>query len=442
MAALCRLDAVAQHPALFHLPDVMPVRLPYTLLWLFALPLVLLRLVWRARCQPEYLQHVGERFARYGAPANGPLIWLHAVSVGETRAAEPLVRALLARWPDHRILITHMTPTGRATSAALFGTEPRVTHAYLPYDLGLLATRFLRHFRPRLGVIMETELWPNLLAACEHESVPVVLANARLSERSARRYARWPALTRATLGALRAIGAQTAADAERLAALGAQGVAQTGNIKFDIVPPEAQLALSREFRARAGQRPLILAASTREGEEGPLIDAFLRDAPAEALLLVVPRHPQRFDEVAALAAARGVGVQRRSDEATVRADTRIWLGDSMGEMFAYYAASDVALIGGSWLPFGGQNLIEACAVGTPVVLGPHTFNFALVAEQAEAAGAALRCATAAEGMAAALALTADTARRERMGEAGLRFAREHRGATARTMTLLETLLRK
>lgn len=418
----------------------MPVRLPYSLLWLLALPLVLLRLVWRARRQPEYLHHVGERFGRYRPHTGGPIIWLHAVSVGETRAAEPLVRAMLARWPEHRILITHMTPTGRATSASLFGKEPRVLHAYLPYDLGTLAARFLHHFRPQLGVIMETELWPNLLAACERARVPVVLANARLSERSARRYARWPTLTRATLGALRAIGAQTAADAARLAGLGARGVVQTGNIKFDIMPPEAQLTLSDAFRARIGTRPVILAASTREGEEAPLVEAFLQHAPADALLMLVPRHPQRFDEVAALAAGRGATVQRRSDEQAVRGDTRVWLGDSMGEMFAYYAAGDVALIGGSWLSFGGQNLIEACAVGTPVVLGPHTFNFAQVAEQAEAAGAALRATDADAGMRLAAELLVDGARRAAMGAAGLAFAQAHRGATVRTMAVIEPLL--
>ncbi len=418
----------------------MSVRLPYSLLWLAALPLVLLRLLWRARRQPEYLHHVGERLARFRPQDTAALIWVHAVSVGETRAAEPLVRALLARWPAHRVLITHMTPTGRATSEALFGAEPRVLRAYLPYDLAPFARRFIARFRPALGVVMETELWPNLLAACRDAGVPVILANARLSARSARRYARWPSLTRNTLGALSAVGAQTAADAERLATLGATRVVQTGNIKFDIEPPEALLALAREFRARAGARPLILAASTREGEEAPLLEAFLRHAAPDALLLLVPRHPQRFDEVAALAAARGAVVQRRSDGASVDARTRVWLGDSMGEMFAYYAASDVALIGGSWLPFGGQNLIEACAVGTPVILGPHTFNFALVAEQAEAAGAAMRCATAEDGMAAALELAADARRRAGMGEAGLRFARAHRGATARTMALLEELL--
>jgi 3-deoxy-D-manno-octulosonic-acid transferase len=414
----------------------------YTLLWVFALPVVLLRLAWRARRQPAYLRHLGERFGRFPVRAPGPLLWVHAVSVGETRAAEPLVRAMLARWPEHSVLITHMTPTGRDASKALFGSEPRVLRAYLPYDLGFAVASFLRHFRPEFGLIMETELWPTLLAACRDCKVPVLLANARLSERSARRYARWPALTRLTLGALAAYGCQTEADAARLIALGAKNVAVTGNIKFDIAPTEAQLELGETFRRRFGGRPVILAASTREGEESAILDAFAALAPANVLLALVPRHPQRFDAVAGLVRARGLGPQRRSADDTVVRETRVWLGDSMGEMFAYYAAADVALIGGSWLPFGGQNLIEACAVATPVILGPHTFNFAQVAEQAVAAGAARRAADVEAGMRAAIALLADAAERDAVGAAGRAFAAAHRGATARTMEIIEGLMQR
>lgn len=415
----------------------MLTRLPYTLLWIFALPLVLLRLAWRARRQPDYLKHVAERFGRYRVRAPMAVIWVHAVSVGETRAAEPLVRALLEQWPEHSVLLTHMTPTGRETGRSLFRHEPRVLSAYLPYDIGCLAHAFLRHFRPVFGVVMETELWPNLLAACRLRRVPVMLANGRLSARSARRYARLPALTGLTLKALTAIGAQTAADAARLSQLGARRVTVTGNIKFDITPPAALLQLGQTLRARAGARPIVLAASTREGEEALLLEAFTRHAPVDALLLLVPRHPQRFDEVAAL--AHGLGLQRRSADETVRADTRVLLGDSMGEMFAYHAAADVALIGGSWLPFGGQNLIEACAVGTPVVVGPHTYNFQAVAEDAVRAGAALRAVDADEGMRLAAQLLADRARHETMSAAGRSFATAHQGATARTVDILRNI---
>jgi 3-deoxy-D-manno-octulosonic-acid transferase len=417
----------------------MLTRLPYTLLWIFALPLVLLRLLWRARRQPAYLRHAGERFGRYRMRAPVGVIWVHAVSVGETRAAEPLVRALLAQWPEHSVLITHMTPTGRDTSKALFRDEPRVLRAYLPYDLGCFAHAFLRHFRPLFGVIMETELWPNLLAACKRRRVPVMLANARLSERSARRYARLPVLTALTLKALGAIGAQTAADAARLTQLGARRVTVTGNIKFDIVPPQPMLALGAMMRAHIGARPVVLAASTREGEEALLLDAFARHAPDDALLLLVPRHPQRFDEGAALAGARRLALQRRSANVAIAPHTRVLLGDSMGEMFAYYAAADVALLGGSWLPFGGQNLIEACAVGTPVVIGPHTFNFQAVAEDAVRTGAALRADDVEAGMRCALDLLADPAHREAASAAGKAFATTHQGATARSIAILANL---
>ncbi|NMG69592.1 lipid IV(A) 3-deoxy-D-manno-octulosonic acid transferase [Parazoarcus communis] len=417
-------------------------RLPYTLIWLFALPFVLLRLLWRARLQPAYLKHLGERFGSYRIRAPGPTIWLHAVSVGETRAAEPLIRALLAQWPEHTVVLTHMTPTGRATSKALFGNESRVLRVYLPYDIGWLAKRFLRHFHPDFGVIMETELWPNLLASCRRQQIPVLLANARLSGRSARRYARLPALTRLTLGALSAIAAQTAADAARFNSLGARRISITGNIKFDIEPPADALALATVFRERIGPRKVILAASTREGEEALLLDAFATRAPADVLLLLVPRHPQRFDEVAQLVAGHGLRLQRRSAAGPVAAETRVLLGDSMGEMFAYYASADIALIGGSWLPFGGQNLIEACAVGTPALVGPHTFNFLQVAEQAIATGAALRQESLAQAIDTALGLLEQPDRHQAMAAAGRDFATDNRGATVRTIDLLRDIARK
>ncbi|MGL1832374.1 lipid IV(A) 3-deoxy-D-manno-octulosonic acid transferase [Rhodocyclaceae bacterium SMB388] len=418
----------------------MLLRVAYSLLWLLLLPLVLPRLAWRARRQPAYLQHVGERFGRYTDAGPDRSVWIHAVSVGETRAAEPLVRAMLARYPDHSIVLSHMTPTGRDTSATLFGDEARVRTVYLPYDAGLLVGRFLDHFRPVIGIVMETELWPNLLLGCQTRGIPVVLANARLSERSARRYARWPALTRMTLGAISAFGAQTGDDAERLRRLGANAPSVTGNIKFDIKPPEALLVLGRAFRTRFGGRPVVLAASTRDGEETLILDAFIRQAPASVLLALVPRHPQRFDAVAQLVCERGLTLQMRSDGTPVDADTRVWLGDSMGEMFAYYAGADIALIGGSWLPFGGQNLIEACAVGTPVIIGPHTFNFSLVADQAVDCGAALRSPDADDAIRVALDLLAHPDVRDRCGSAGQTFAAAHRGATARTIEIIEELM--
>ena len=420
----------------------MILRLLYSALWYLAVPLIGLRLAWRARRQPEYLQHVGERFGRYPTSMVGPLIWLHAVSVGETRASAPLVHALLDAHPDCSLLLTHMTPTGRATAAEIFGNlGPRVQSAYLPYDFPWAVARFLHHFRPRIGVLMETELWPNLVEGCRRTGTPLAMVNARLSERSARGYRRAGSLARDAFGHLAAIGAQTEADGRRLTTLGARWLQVTGNIKFDITPPEAILALGEAFRDRSGPRQILLAASTREGEEGPLLEAFARQCPPGVLLVLVPRHPQRFDEVARLVGRSGLKLQRRSGNEPVMADTRVWLGDSMGEMYAYYAAADTALIGGSWEKLGGQNPIEATAVGCPVVVGPHTFNFKAVCEQAIEAGAALRADNLEDGLKLALEIIHSPARRKTMGEAGRDFARSHRGATTRTLALLAPLLR-
>jgi len=416
---------------------------PYTLLWLPALPAVLLRLFRRACKQPAYLRHLQERFGGYSTRTPGSAIWVHAVSLGETRASEPLVRALLERWPEHTVVLTHMTPTGRAASKELFAGNNRVLRVYLPYDFGPFVMRFLRHFRPAFGIIMETELWPMLLTACQNRGVPVVLANARLSERSARRYARWPALARFILDSLTAIGAQSPADATRLTALGAHRVSITGNIKFDVEVPPGLLTLGADFRARRGARPTIFAASTREGEEEAILDAFVRALPGnpETLLILSPRHPQRFDKVEALIRARGLTVARRTQVPPnpSQIDTQVWLGDTMGEMFAYYTAADIALIGGSWLPYGGQNPIEACIVGTPILLGPHTFNFQRIAIEAIEAGAARRCDDIEAGISTAFSLLEDTAARSVMSEAGRAFAATNRGATVRTIALLGEL---
>jgi 3-deoxy-D-manno-octulosonic-acid transferase len=424
------------------------VRRAYTLLLHLLLPAILARLAWRARRQLAYLEDVGERFGRYPNVPNvpngtdgpdRPVIWLHAVSVGETRAAQPLVRALIDRHPDHRVLLTQMTPTGRETARELFGAG--VLRAYLPYDYPWAIAAFLRRFRPRVGVLMETELWPNLIAGCRAGGVPLLLVNARLSEKSARGYARVGGLARTGLGALAGIAAQTEADAARLAALGAGRVEVLGNLKFDVAPPPAQIALGARMRGWCGGRPVLLAASTREGEEALILDAWRASAPEQALLLLVPRHPQRFDEVARLVETRGLQLARRSADAPPGPGLRVLLGDSLGEMFAYLAACDVAFIGGSLLPLGGQNLIEACAVGRPVIVGPHTFNFAQATEQAIEAGAALRVDDAAAMLREAARLLHDPAARESMSAAGRAFAQRHRGATEKTVALIERHLR-
>jgi 3-deoxy-D-manno-octulosonic-acid transferase len=416
----------------------------YSLLWWLALPLVLARLWWRGRHEPGYRSHLGERFGFYGRPLPERLtIMLHAVSVGETRAAEPLVEALLAGWPGCRILLTHMTPTGRATGRALFERHgERVVQSWLPYDTGFMVGRFLRHFAPAACILMETEVWPNLLAGCRAHGVPVALVNARLSERSLRRGQRFGRLMGDAARAITLAAAQTEADAARIRSLGAPDVRVTGSIKFDVVAPEAALATGAWLRAQCGQRPVLLCASTREGEEALILDAFQRmpSRPDGMLLAIVPRHPQRFDEVARMAEARGLRLQRRSGLADGVGDADVLLGDSMGEMFAYYAACDCAFIGGSLLPLGGQNLIEACAVGRPVLVGQHTFNFLLATEDAVAAGAALRVPDADELLRQGARLLDDAALRERMGAHALAFAGQHRGATVRTVELLRQLI--
>ncbi|PWB55172.1 MAG: 3-deoxy-D-manno-octulosonic acid transferase [Nitrosomonadales bacterium] len=411
----------------------------YTTVLFLLLPYVLFHLVWRARRQPEYLRHWGERFGSYRRvrPLR-PVIWLHAVSVGETRAAAPLVKALQARYPEHQILLTHMTPTGRATGEQLFGAD--VLRCYLPYDYPFAVRRFLDHFKPELGLLLETEIWPNLIHACRAADVPLCLVNARLSEKSARRYARFGKLSAASLRQMSAIAAQTEEDALRLEVLGASNVSVMGNLKFDIAPSAEMLELGGRLLQRFGpERLIFLAASTREGEEEQILAAMKNIGMPELLTVIVPRHPQRFDAVAQLLERMGFSYQRRSLDQPVGAGTSVVLGDSMGEMFAYYAACDVAFIGGSLLPHGGQNLIEACAVGKPVILGLHTWNFAEAAERAVEAGAAVRVADSEELARELRNLLHDTERRRRMGQAGLEFSRQHQGATEKVMAILEVI---
>ncbi len=410
-------------------------RFAYTVLLWLLLPYAFFHLWWRARKQPEYLEHIGERFGRYVMRSDKPALWLHTVSVGETRAASTLVQRLRERYPDHQLLLTHTTPTGRAAGEQLYGDD--VIRVYLPYDYPFAVHRFLRYFHPRVGVLLETEVWFNLIHACHIEAIPLLLLNARLSEKSAARYAGYPRLTHNGLHELHLIAAQTEDDAQRLASLCGRAVPTMGNLKFDIVPPPEMLESGAILRTQFGEaRPVLLAASTREGEEALLLDA-LQHADVENLLVViVPRHPQRFDQVAVLIAQHGLRMQRRSAKETIDADTQVVLGDSMGEMFAYYAACDIAFIGGSLLPFGGQNLIEACAVGKPVLIGPHTYNFAQAAEMAIASGAAVQVSHADDLVHQLNLLLHDSDRLSQMGQAGLQFVSENQGATERALMLM------
>ncbi len=407
----------------------------YAMLLRLATPLYLLRLFWRGRREPGYRQAVGERLGFYRHEPAKPLpgaLWLHAVSLGETRAAVPLVNALRAQLPGLRLLLTHGTATGRAAGAALLRDGD--CQAWLPYDTPGAVRRFLRHFQPAVGVLMETEIWPQLLAEAQRQRLPVVLANARLSARSAARGQRLAPLLHPAAARLALCLAQTAADAERLRAAGANPVQVAGNLKFDATPDPLLVARGQAWRQPLA-RAVVLAASSREGEEAPLLAAWAALPAPRPLLLLVPRHPQRFDTVADLVSAAGFALSRRStwgDAPPPQAlSADVWLGDSLGEMPAYYAVADVALLGGSFAPLGGQNLIEAAACGCPVVMGPHTFNFAEASQQMAAAGAATRVATIEEGVATALA-QANSADRPALVARALGFAAAHRGAAERS----------
>lgn len=414
----------------------------YTFLLYLLLPFTPLKLLWRARKQPEYIQHWQERYGFYKLQLQKPAIWLHCVSVGETRAAEPLIKALLLQYPGHQILLTHTTPTGRATSEQLFGDK--VARVYLPYDLPFAVNHFLRHFKPAIGVLMETELWFNLIDSCKQHKVPLLLVNARLSEKSALGYGKLGAVVQQGLRGLSAVAAQTAQDAKRLQSLGADNVSIIGNLKFDVAPHDDAISKGQLLRNAFGsERPAFLAASTRDGEEIMILDAVAKANIPNLLTIIVPRHPQRFDEVAELLKKNTLGFVRRSSlmkKCSVNQDISYVLGDTMGEMFTYYASCDVAFIGGSLLPLGGQNLIEACSMGKPVLIGPYTFNFEQATEMAIAAGAAKRVQNSIDLAHHLQALFADSVKRQAMGAAALSFSEQSRGATQRTLELLKQFL--
>ncbi len=416
----------------------------YTLLFHLGLPLVALRLAWRAWRAPAYARRVKERFAFDLPPLEPGGIWVHAVSVGESIAAAPMVRALLERHPDLPITITCMTPTGSERIQALFGE--RVQHCYLPYDLPWAAARFLDRVRPRLSVIMETELWPNHIHQCARRRIPVVLANARLSERSARGYARFHKLTAPMLAELSWIAVQTEAEAERFRKLGARPecVGVTGSIKFDLRIDPALPARAAGLREQwgASARPVWIAASTHAGEDEIILAAhksLLAQRP-DALLILVPRHPERFGPVFELCRREGLATVRRSSAAPVTAADSVLLGDTMGELLFLYALADIAFVGGSLVPNGGHNLLEPAALGKPVLSGPHLFNFLEIAAQLRDAGALDEVADAGELAAQVGGLWAEPKRAAAMHEAGLGVLRANQGALERLLGGIARLL--
>ena len=418
----------------------------YTLLFHLGLPLVALRLFLRGRKAPAYRARIAERFACKLAPMRQGGIWVHAVSVGESIAAAPMVRALLKQYPDLPITLTCMTPTGSERIRAMFEGEPRVQHCYLPYDLPWAAGRFLDHVRPRLGIIMETELWPNHIHQCARRGIPVALANARLSERSARGYARFAGLTRPMLEEMSLIAVQTETEAERFRALGARDecVQVTGSIKFDLKIDDQLLpravALREQWAAR--QRPVWIAASTHDGEDALILEAHreLLKVHSDALLILVPRHPERFAAVHELCASQFSTVRRSTGDA-VTAQTQVLLGDTMGELLFLYALADIAFVGGSLVATGGHNPLEPAALALPVLMGPHVFNFLEISAMLREAGA-LQQVDDVEGLAGAVRRLVELPQdARRMGEAGRAVMQANQGALRRLLDGLAALIR-
>lgn len=417
----------------------------YTAILRLVFPLIWLRLWLRGRNAPEYRLRWRERlgFSAQPRPAQRPL-WIHAVSVGETLAAQPLIAAIRQQYPALPLLITTMTPTGSERVRAIWGDT--VSHVYAPYDYPGAIARFLRHWQPCALVVMETELWPNTLAAAKRKGLPVLLANARLSERSAQGYARAGALTREMLLSLSMVAAQDAATAARFQALGlpAERIVVTGSLKFDLTISAAQTALADAWRLQAGlqARPIWVAASTHAGEDAFMLAAHaaLREKQPDALLILVPRHPERFDSVAQQIQAAGMTCVRRSMQAPVQPDTAVWLGDSMGELLSWLALAQAAFVGGSLVPTGGHNALEPIALGVPTLTGPHDFNFASINAELRAAGALVTVSDAASLALALNTLLGDAALAQQHRDAGMRVLAANRGAVARQLSLLATWL--
>ncbi|WP_353432107.1 3-deoxy-D-manno-octulosonic acid transferase [Polynucleobacter sp. MWH-UH23A] len=427
----------------------------YQLLWHLLLPLAFVRLAWRARHSFAYLHHIPERLGfGYEQPISKDCIWIHAVSVGETRAAQPLIEAYLARGKS--ILLTHMTLNGRRTGKQLFANAiatGKVRQVYLPYDLCWSVEYFLKTFKPSFGLFMETEAWPTVVFRCKEIGLPLFLINARLSERSARRVNRFGNAGRALFQAFAGILAQTEFDAQRYRSLGVKNVLIAGNLKFDVPLDSKLVAQGKQWQQdlHADGRFMVCAASTRDGEEEIILKAWkdlLQDCIFQKppLLCIVPRHPERFTEVTNQIRNAGLRFQARSELTEVSSDfagVEVVLGDSMGEMPMYYGASDLVVMGGSLLPFGGQNLIEACAAGCPVLLGEHTYNFQQAALDAIAIGAAKRISgELLLGQTVALSeslkeLLLHSAELAKMAAAAKAYAVEHQGATKNILAALD-----
>jgi len=416
----------------------------YTFLLYMAMPLVLLRLLWRSRNAAGYRDRLKERFGLFDPFGAADTLWIHAVSVGEVQAAVPLVKLLQERYPEQAIVITTTTPTGSQRVKELFGDE--LFHVYAPYDIPLIIKRFIKRAKPRVMVLMETEIWPNLLATCKQHGIPSLLANARLSQRSAKGYARLGNFTRQTFGDIGWVAAQAPADAERFVQLGVHPdrIVVTGSIKFDARLPRSLNEQADVIRRTWGhERPVWVAASTHEGEDEQVLQAHkqIQQQLPQALLVLVPRHPERFDSVAALCKKSGFEVVRRSDQSNCTPETGVFLGDTVGELPMFLAGADVAFMGGSLIKHGGHNMLEPAALGVPVVFGPHNFNFMAISELLLEEDAAVMVSQADELAAVVEAWLSDASERSRIGENGRRVVEQNRGALNKLADLIDDLLR-
>ncbi|MBC7604816.1 MAG: 3-deoxy-D-manno-octulosonic acid transferase [Ramlibacter sp.] len=415
------------------------IRALYSLVTIAVQPFVRRKLHRRGRAEPGYLQHIGERFGDYEQPAEAGALWIHAVSLGETRAAGILMEHLRRLQPTIRFLLTHGTATGRAEGERW--VRPGDAQAWLPWDTPKAVKRFLNHFSPSAGVLMETEVWPNLVAAAKEAGIALALANARLSAKSLAGTLRLASLSQPAYASLSAVWAQTDADARRLAQAGATVKGVFGNLKFDATPDESLLERGRAWRSLT-QRPVVMFASSREGEEAEFVRVLRAhpDLASDVQWLIVPRHPQRFVEVALLVQEKNLSIARRSQWAAQPEPADVWIGDSLGEMAYYYGMSDCALLGGSFEKLGGQNLIEAAACGCPVVMGPHTFNFTEAAQLSLEAGSAFRVTSLEAGMRDAARLVADSGRQQQAVAAARAFGAANQGAALKTAEAVLALM--
>lgn len=412
----------------------------YTLVLYLLAPLVMLRLLWRSLRAPDYRRRWGERFGFYRQKTLDESVWVHAVSVGEVQAAVPLIEALLAKQPPLHLVVTTTTPTGSQRVREMFGDD--VEHVYVPYDLPRAVRNFLHRYRPRIAIIMETELWPNLFDGCRRLRIPVVVANARLSERSARRYSRVLSLFRETIRNVTVIAAQGKADAARFRTLGVDPATLriTGSIKFDMKLPASLREQAEVLRRQLGtDRPVWIAASTHEGEDEQVLDAFarIRASLPDCLLMLVPRHPERFSRVASLCRRRGFNTVLRSSNELCERDTDVYLGNTLGELSLLYAAADVAFVGGSLVPVGGHNLLEPAALGIPAVTGPHTFNFQEITQMLLDVKGVRQVQDAEELAGCVEALLCDANLRHAMGQRGLKLVERNRGALEKLLNIID-----